>query len=97
MKRAEVLRRVRRWDPAREALHKAAALDEHDFLIVMRIGELGIEQRKLKISELIKAGKEPVAEKADLLKFETETVLYSILIGRHQHLIKKNLYFKMYD
>ncbi len=73
VKVADIQRRVQRYDEAIDALKKAAALDEHDFLIVMRMGEVGIERRKVKIAQLIKAGKDTTAEKADLLKFETET------------------------
>lgn len=73
MKRGDVLRRVKRYDEAEESLKKAASLDEHDFLIVMRIGELGIEKRKAKIAAAAQAGQDTTALKKELLDFETQT------------------------
>ena len=72
MKRGDVLRRVQRWADAIESYEKARALDEHDFTIVMRIGEIGVSERKLKIAQLDKAGKDSSAGRKDLLEFEVD-------------------------
>ena len=72
MKRADVQRRVQRWDEARQSLEKARALDEHDFSIVMRIGEIGMQEIKTEILALEKAGKDSSAAKTKLLHFEID-------------------------
>lgn len=72
MKRGDVLRRVQRWEEAKKSFEKAQALDEHDFTIVMRIGELGVSERKSKILALEKSGQDSAAIRKDLLEFEIE-------------------------
>lgn len=74
LKKGDVLRRVKKFTEAREIYEYAQALDEHDFTIVIRLGDMGIDERENKIRQLEKAGKDSAVAKEELLEFQIATM-----------------------
>lgn len=70
LKKADVHKRIGQIAEARASLMKAQAIDEHDFTIVMRLGDLVIEELKAKIAALTTAGQDANEVKAELLAAE---------------------------
>ena len=58
VKKGDILRRVRRYDESVAAYDKAHALDQHDFVIIMRRGDAILEKQRGQIAAAEKAGKD---------------------------------------
>ena len=79
LKKAETHRRIAEltqsmddYAAARDALEKAQAIDQYDYNVVMKIGDIAIEERKLYIRQLEAAQQDTAAAKQDLLQVEID-------------------------
>lgn len=70
LKKGDIHRRIGELEAAREAFHKAQALDSADFTITMRLGEIVIEEAKRAVQQLEAAKQDPAAAKKNLLQVE---------------------------
>jgi tetratricopeptide (TPR) repeat protein len=61
VKKGDIHRRINQFAEARAAFLKAQALDEHDFTISMRLGDIAIEEAKQKVEGLSAPGQDPAA------------------------------------
>ncbi len=72
VKKSEIHRRVNQLAEARIALEKGQALDQHDFTITMKLGEIRIDETKAKIQAAEAAGQDVTAAKKALLQDEID-------------------------
>ncbi|MBA3707465.1 MAG: tetratricopeptide repeat protein [Planctomycetes bacterium] len=72
MKKGEIHRRMNQAGEARAAFEKALTLDQHDFTIIMKIGDLRMEEAKAKIQAMEAAGQDAITAKKELLTVEIE-------------------------
>ena len=73
VKKGDIHRRINQFTEAKAAFIKAQALDEHDFTLVIRLGDIAIEEAKLKVDALSAPGQDPAAlaaAKAERLQLE---------------------------
>lgn len=73
VKKGDIHRRINQFAEAKAAFIKAQALDEHDFTLVIRLGDIAIEEAKLKVDALSAPGQDPAAlaaAKAERLQLE---------------------------
>ena len=73
VKKGDIHRRINQFAEAKAAFVKAQALDEHDFTLVIRLGDIAIEEAKLKVEALSAPGQDPAAlaaAKAERLQLE---------------------------
>jgi tetratricopeptide (TPR) repeat protein len=61
VKKGDIHRRINQFAEARAAFLKAQALDEHDFTISIRLGDIAIEEAKQKVEALSAPGQDPAA------------------------------------
>jgi tetratricopeptide (TPR) repeat protein len=69
-KKGDVLRRIRRFDDAIAAYTEAQKLDQHDFVISIRIGDSKLDKIKLQIQAAKKQGEDTKALQQQLLEAE---------------------------
>lgn len=69
---AELTQNMEDYGQAREALEKAQAIDQYDYNLVMKLGDIAIEERKLYIRQLEAAQQDTAAAKQDLLQVEID-------------------------
>ena len=83
VKKGDIHRRINQFAEARAAFIKAQALDEHDFTLVMRLGDIAIEEAKLKVDALSAPGQDPAAlAAAKAAKLELEISEYRRRVER---------------
>ena len=73
VKKGDIHRRINQFAEAKAAFIKAQTLDEHDFTLVIRLGDIAIEEAKLKVDALSAPGQDPAAlaaAKAERLQLE---------------------------
>jgi len=73
VKKGDIHRRINQFAEAKASFIKAQALDEHDFTVVIRLGDIAIEEAKLKVDALSAPGQDPAAladAKAERLQLE---------------------------
>ena len=73
VKKGDIHRRINQFAEAKAAFIKAQALDEHDFTLVIRLGDIAIEEVRLKVEALSAPGQDPAAlaaAKAERLQLE---------------------------
>ncbi len=70
VKKGDILLRVNLLAEAREAFLKAQALDEHDFTIVMKLGDIAMAEARLKVEAAVAAGQDATAAKKERLQVE---------------------------
>ncbi len=70
LKKADIHKRIGQLAEARASLEKAQTIDEHDFTIVMRLGDIAIEELRAKIASMTTAGQDAADVKAELLQAE---------------------------
>ncbi len=70
IKMGDVYRRIGELAPARTAYDKAQALDQHDFTITMKMGDLRIADAQERLKTLPAGGPEAAAAKKQLLDME---------------------------
>ena len=61
VKKGDIHRRINQFAEAKAAFIKAQTLDEHDFTLVIRLGDIAIEEAKLKVDALSAPGQDPAA------------------------------------
>lgn len=71
-KKGDVHRRANQFDEALAAFEQAQAIDEHDFVVTMRLGDTRLAKRQAEIAKAEKAGQDVSAAKAELLDAEIE-------------------------
>ena len=70
VKKGDILLRVSQLPEAREAYLKALALDEHDFTIVMKLGDIAMAEAKAKVDAAVAAGQDAGPAKKERLQVE---------------------------
>ena len=70
VKKGDILLRVNLLAEAREAFLKAQALDEHDFTIVMKLGDIAMAEARFKVEAAVAAGQDATAAKKERLQVE---------------------------
>ncbi|MBA2480441.1 MAG: tetratricopeptide repeat protein [Planctomycetes bacterium] len=72
MKKGDIHRRINQMAEAKAAYEKGQTLDEHDFTITMKLGDLRMEEAKGRIAAMKAAGQDASAATKELLMVETE-------------------------
>lgn len=72
MKKGDIHKQIREYAEARGAYQKAQQIDEHDFVVTMRIGETRMEEAKVNVAKAEQAGQDPATAKLELMKIEIE-------------------------
>jgi tetratricopeptide (TPR) repeat protein len=72
VKKGDIHRRINQNAEAKAAYEKAQTLDEHDFTIAMKIGDLRMEDAKGRIAAMKAGGQDVAAATKELLSVETE-------------------------
>lgn len=70
LKKGDIHRRFEQWDLAREAFQQAQRVDQYDFVVTMRLGELNIEEMRAKVKAAEAAGIDISAMKQQLVQTE---------------------------
>ncbi len=73
VKKGDIHRRINQLGEAKAAFHKALALDEHDFTLAIRLGDIAIEELRLKVEALSAPGQDAealAAAKTERLQLE---------------------------
>lgn len=70
LKKGDIHRRIGQGDEAREAYLKAKAIDAHDFVVEMRLGDLAISEAKAKVKAAQEGNGDLEAAKANLGEVE---------------------------
>ena len=70
VKKGDILLRVGQLSEAKVAFAKAQALDEHDFTIVMKLGDIAMAEAKAKVDAAVAAGQDSAAAKKERLQIE---------------------------
>lgn len=70
VKKGDVHRRVDQFEQALSAYQEAAKLDEHDFSIVVRMGDARIGMLQVRLRDLKARGEDPTAVAQELLELE---------------------------
>ncbi len=70
MKKGDIYRRIKSYADARQSYERAAEIDSHDFLLVIRVGDLLIEEKRDAIRAAAQAGQDVKAAKAELVELE---------------------------
>lgn len=72
VKKGDIHKQIKEYGPARGAYEKAQQLDEHDFVVTMRIGETRMEEARVNVAQVEQAGQDATAAKQELLRIEIE-------------------------
>ncbi|MHC5067165.1 MAG: tetratricopeptide repeat protein [Planctomycetota bacterium] len=70
VKKGDVHKRINEFDEAAAAYHKAAEVDPHDFVVVMRLGDIAIAKQTAEVKRLQAAGQDVKAAHAQLVELE---------------------------
>lgn len=70
VKKGDIHRRIMQLPEARQAFEKAQALDQHDYTVTMKLGDLRIAEAQERIKALPAGGPEAAAAKQQLLQIE---------------------------
>lgn len=70
IKRGDILRRINRLDEARESFEKAQQIDAHDFVVIMRLGDLRLHGLRQAYEEAKAAGGDASAQEQALVEAE---------------------------
>ncbi len=73
VKKGDIHRRINQLGEAKASFHKALALDEHDFTLAIRLGDIAIEELRLKVESLSAPGQDAealAAAKTERLQLE---------------------------
>lgn len=76
-KQGDVHRRVGQYDEALSSFAKAQEIDQHDFVITIRIGDTRIEQHAARLKALKQAGQEDEAKQAEAELLQLQVDEYS--------------------
>jgi tetratricopeptide (TPR) repeat protein len=72
LKKGDIHRRFGQHAEARAAYLKGQELDQFDFVIAMRLGDLTVDEQKAKIAAAMQAGQDATPLKQQLLQFEID-------------------------
>jgi tetratricopeptide (TPR) repeat protein len=72
VKKGDIHRRVGQFTEAKAAFDQAIKIDEHDFTLIMKLGDIRMEELRGRIAALEAAKKDASAAKKELLTVETE-------------------------
>ncbi len=72
MKKGDIHKQIKEYAEARIAYEKAQEIDQHDFVVTMRIGETRMEEAKINVAQAEQAGQDPAAAKQELVRIEIE-------------------------
>ncbi len=70
IKKGDIHLRISQLAEAKAAFAKAQAIDEHDFTLTMRLGDVAIREVQVRIDQLTAAGQDTAAAKAEKLTVE---------------------------
>lgn len=72
VKKGDTHRRIGEFAPAREAYAKAQQIDQHDFVVTMKLGDTRMEELKARIAAAEQGGQDVAALRQELLQVEVE-------------------------
>lgn len=73
VKKGDIHRRINQFTEAKAAFLKAQAIDEHDFTVAMRLGDIAMDEARMKVEALAAPGQDAAAlaaAKTDRLQIE---------------------------
>jgi len=70
LKKGDIHRRINELPQAKEAFLRASQIDQHDFTITMRMGDVAMAEQQARIKDLEAAGQDATEAKAALLAVE---------------------------
>ncbi len=72
VKKGDIHKQIKEYSEARLAYEKAQQIDQHDFVVTMRIGETRMEEAKVNVAKAEQAGQDAGPAKTELIKIEIE-------------------------